>query len=576
MDNVNVPDYFTGPEGHGEAREFLETAKTKSGKRGKGRPKKDGGNGRRQRPERAKTDDDFLVDEVNPHHTLERMRKKLADHPAVYRRAGKLVTIREGESGGSVAHEITPDALVVLIHEIARPYGHRQSWGEVEAYDRSFPARLCKMFLDNKKFDGIKKLTGISSAPLIFPNGEIVAVNGYNPQTGIFLENQIAIALETINSIEEAAVKLQIIREHIASFSFADSPVVLDKNGNSRVDTASPPGADETAALAAIFTAVARSSLDIAPGTMVTAPPTSGSGAGKGLFCHVTSYIAHGRKFNPMTAAPSGDNSETEKRLASNLMDGDAVLFMDNINGVALKSDMLASATTENPIKIRPLGSSKTVPIEAKPFVVVAGNGLSPSEDMVRRFLYVSLDPRCVDAERRKFDGDILANTIERRAELLCCVLSIIQWGLKTSIGQAKPFGAYRQWRRMVSDVLVALGCTDMADRVAEMKKSDPHRLRKIEAFAVWWKHHGDAPMKLSELDEQVKQALVPGYNSRNHLQGWFTKNCVNVRVIGYHMTVAEKRDDTLYYRLEKVCATVETRTEEYAPRVNELTDIEL
>lgn len=573
--DTNIPDYFTDPVSGADALSSLVETRFNRKIRGRGRPNKDGGTGRRQRPERIKTESDLLVDLNNPHQMIDELLKVLSSHPNIYRRGDKLVTIRKGDNGGSIATEITPDALVVLIHETCRPYNNKNIGGEVAARDCQFPPRLCKMFLDNKRFDGIKKLTGISSSPLIFPDGEIVTVNGYNQKSGIFLENQIFINIDTIGSIQEAKAKLQIIRDHIASFAFADSPVISDANGNYRVNTAGLPGADESSALAAIFSAVVRSSIDISPGLMVTAPPTSGSGAGKGLFCRIVSSIAHGRRFNPMTAAPNGDHAETEKRLASNLMDGDAILFMDNINGSALKSDMLASAITESPIKLRPLGGSKTVTIEAKPFVVVAGNGLSPSEDLVRRFLYVALDPRCDDAETRRFDCDIQAATIERRAELLGCILSIIQWGLRSNLNQAKPFGNYIQWRRMVSDVLVALGCVDMSDRVAEMKRSDPHRIRKIDAFNVWWKYHCDTPMKLSELNEDVKQALVPGYKSRNHLQAGF-QYYVNVRIAGYHMIPSEKRDDASYYRLERTSAIVGSLANEFASSSNEITDLEL
>ena len=52
------------------------------------------------------------------------------------------------------------------------------------------------------------------------------------------------------------------------------------------------------------------------------------------------------------------DHNELDKRLASELMGAHPCVFLDNVNGTALKSDALASAITECP-------SSNTQPNEA-------------------------------------------------------------------------------------------------------------------------------------------------------------------------------------------------------------------
>ena len=38
-------------------------------------------------------------------------------------------------------------------------------------------------------------------------------------------------------------------------------------------------------------------------------------------------------------------------------------LFLDNVNGIALRSDTLASVLTERPARVRPLGLSRMVPL---------------------------------------------------------------------------------------------------------------------------------------------------------------------------------------------------------------------
>src|SRR6516165_7179887 len=78
------------------------------------------------------------------------------------------------------------------------------------------------------------------------------------------------------------------------------------------------------------------------------------------------------------------------------------------LNNTALKSSLLASVITERPARIRLLGKSQMMPLNATAFVVVTGNGISISEDLARRFITVEFDPRTEDPEARPFTTDIL------------------------------------------------------------------------------------------------------------------------------------------------------------------------
>jgi putative DNA primase/helicase len=120
------------------------------------------------------------------------------------------------------------------------------------------------------------------------------------------------------------------------------------------VDLRAPPGADESAALAALATAVCRPSLWLAPGLMVRAPALSGAATGKGLLVRVLCAIAFG--WAPHAVTPGGTGEELEKRVVSALMGAEPVLFLDNANGLTLRSDALASAITERPAAVRALG----------------------------------------------------------------------------------------------------------------------------------------------------------------------------------------------------------------------------
>jgi hypothetical protein len=68
---------------------------------------------------------------------------------------------------------------------------------------------------------------------------------------------------------------------------------------------------------------------------------------------------------------------ELEKRISAELIGGSPVLFLDNLNNIAFRSDLLASALTERPARVRLLGKSQMVQLNASSFVIMTGNGLS-------------------------------------------------------------------------------------------------------------------------------------------------------------------------------------------------------
>ena len=89
----------------------------------------------------------------------------------------------------------------------------------------------------------------------------------------------------------------------------------------------------------------------------------SGAGAGKGLLARCICIIAFGREPHAVTAGATAE--ELEKRIAAELIEGSPALFLDNLNNTAFKSNLLASAITERPARVRLLGRSQMVPLNA-------------------------------------------------------------------------------------------------------------------------------------------------------------------------------------------------------------------
>ena len=154
------------------------------------------------------------------------------------------------------------------------------------------------------------------------------------------------------DSIAEAvaAASLMVIRETFKTFCFADAETIYDAAlGLDVVDTSKPPGKDESAFLVTLLTAVCRPSLYLAPGALINAASMSGAGTGKGLLARCICMIAFGRA--PHAVTGGANSEELEKRIASELIEGSPVLFLDNLNNTVLKSNLLASAITERPAR---------------------------------------------------------------------------------------------------------------------------------------------------------------------------------------------------------------------------------
>jgi hypothetical protein len=201
-------------------------------------------------------------------------------------------------------------------------------------------------------------------------------------------------------------------------------------------------------------------------------------------------------------------------------MEARKILYLENVNGAALRSDLLASAITERPAAIRLLGQSKTMPLNPTAFIAVTGNGVSVSEDLARRFVAVELDAGVEDPETRDFRGDLLNETMAARAELLGAALTIWRWGrmLGDDLPKGRSLGSFGDWGRWCRDPLLALGCRDPVARVADAKAADPRRQKVTEIFAAWSQAHSDKPMAVADLAEPVKVAADPAGRGRQYL----------------------------------------------------------
>ena len=461
----------------------------------------------------------LLVESCNPDVTVARLRDVLADCGALYDRGGPVRLVLDQNLKGTVAQTMTPHGVVLMVHGFCRPYEVKLKQGSLVEENVRLPHWSAVMYLDWRGQWHLRPLNGIASAPLLQADGTINSCEGYDPISGMWCENMpdLSGVVPERPTRKEAEDALLLIRETFRTFCYADAETFSDADGVAVVDTTKSPGRDELSFLVALLTAVCRPSLYLAPGVLMRAAPMSGAGAGKGLLARCICLIAFGRDPHAVTSGATPE--ELEKRIAAELMEGSPALFLDNLNNTAFKSDLLASAITERPARVRLLGKSQMVPLNASAFVVLTGNGLTVSEDLARRFVTVEFDPRTEDPEARPFKNDIRAEVRERRTELLAALLTIWRWGrIASGIRAGRPLGSFEQWCHWVRDPLLSLGCEDPVERISEAKERDSRRLVVTDLFNIWWGQHGNSPVAASELHQTVKDVADPQGRGRQYL----------------------------------------------------------
>lgn len=475
----------------------------------------------------------LLVQPASPNRTVAELRDILARGGDLFDRGVPVRLTFDQRLGATVAQIITPHLMVMLSHNKCRPRMIKRG----EEINAQLPLPFARMYLDWKGEWKLPPLNGISTSPLLQEDGTIIFAEGYDADSGMWCENlpDLTGLIPDEPTADQAAAAFLRIREPFKTFCPADAPKIHDAElGIEVVDLSKPPGADESALLCGLLTAACRSSLPLAPAVMITSPAVSGAGSGKGLCARCISIIAFGNEPHAVTAGANSE--ELEKRIASELMQASAVLFLDNLNNTAFKSDLLASAITERPARVRKLGKSKMVTLNSSAFVLLTGNGLSVSEDLARRFIVVEFDPKMEDPEARPFKGDIKAELRARRPEILADLLTIWRWGRISNLAPGKPLGSFEQWGRWVRDPLIALGSKDPAERVSEAKHHDSGRQMIVELFGVWWQEHGDKPVSSHKLSEAVKQIIDPQNRSRQFLTAQLER-LAGTRIAGFVLT---------------------------------------
>jgi hypothetical protein len=285
------------------------------------------------------------------------------------------------------------------------------------------------------------KLEALARSPIYAPSGALVMSNGFDSNTGFYLQLEGLRGLRCDLPLSEARALL--LDDCLHDFPFAD------------------PRAGRAHAVALLLQPFVRNMIQGATPLFLIEAPTRGTG--KGLLSDVVNIIAAGDVAGVMHLPRDG--AELEKRITAALLDGARVLMLDNVT--TLEGDALAAVLTARMWQGRVLGRSQMVRVPNDATWIATGNNVTLDDDMPRRIIPIRLDPQMERPETRagfKHD-DLRAWVREHRSELVSACLSIVEaWRAAGSPHGTERLGTYEAWCAVMGGILRVAGINGLLE----------------------------------------------------------------------------------------------------------------
>ena len=316
---------------------------------------------------------------------------------------------------------------------------------------------------------------GISTTPVLLPDGRIIEAEGYDRETGIFLDTQgvefPAIASNPTKDEAVAALKLHL--ELFRDFPFlaeVDRAVAVAQNSH-----LAGPALLRTFARLRVLRRRRRFRQNHGPG--------------------LPGIIATGTE--PALCKWSPKPEEFDKVLDAALLAGRSAVIIDNIpKSVVVDSDRLCQALTEDKLDVRPLGLSKVLTVDIRGLTVfLNGNGLAIGGDIPRRVVRMQLDAECENPELRELSGVAALKRKVRaaRPELVAGGLTIIGYYLQAGCPeQVHQVGSFEEWCALIPSALVHLGLADATASIRQVQNDDAGRGDLASVLLAWHAEFGD------------------------------------------------------------------------------------
>lgn len=331
---------------------------------------------------------------TNPVQTMRAVRNAItAGHlPDTYVTDGVLKHIERVSGQGPVrasdtddsplpvaATPSSPDLLAVWLSEHMYVYREKKDQDGNTQKSEDFPQiAALKRVLASKNWPDVLTLKGIIGAPVLRPDGTLLQDDGYDADTGLYLESKVKIERVPAQPTPEqvSAARQFIVDELLGDFPWKDK-------------------SDKANYMASLVTQILRPYLKcLVPLIVITATTPS---SGKTILTSASGML-YGQKF---LAWPYSDE-ELQKTIVSALDAPAGVIIFDNVaERTVIESPILAGLLTAETYSARILGTNKARDFPNDRIWIITGNGLLIGGDMSSRVLLIRLDPDMPDPETR-------------------------------------------------------------------------------------------------------------------------------------------------------------------------------
>jgi hypothetical protein len=485
----------------------------------------------------------------------------------IFSRAGTLVEPTSEDmlaAGGhktrvAQLHAFSSDSFLRPVAECAtfQKFNIKQnSWLEIDP-----PTQLVRTVLANPRCYKFPRVSGVITTPTLRPDGSLLDDAGYDIETELFLLPGVQLPpIPQHPTKDQARTALAILTDLFSEFTFkgmGSDPDHLRLN--------------RSVALSGLLTVLVRGSLPTAPMHLVRAHTP---GTGKSYLIDTVAVVTTGRLCPVLT--PSRNKEETEKRLHSVILNGLAIISLDNCTH-DLGGELLCQIAERSVIRIRILGRNDIPECECHTALFATGNNITFKGDMVRRGIVCNLEARDERPELREFKRDALKTARANRATYVAAGLTIMRAYLAAGApAVCGPFGSYAEWSTMVRSPLVWLGEPDPVASVDATLIEDPE-LADLRELFEWWLgelklDEGYASARLAEIGNERPAGFNPnplkelflrvvgdknGGISTKRLGEWLSRSCGRVvRIGGHRYWLLKGRDAHTHaalFRLSKV-----------------------
>ena len=363
--------------------------------------------------------------------------------------AGYVASKGEGDDDGPAqVRRMTPDTLASRVQYSYWVYKVKNdpTTGAKVPVDTLFPpeaARPACQAVD--LLPNVRMLRGVVHSPIVRADGSILSEPGYDEATALLYLPDPALVVPPVAqnpTAEDVKRAVALLAEMVAGFNFLTP-------------------SDRANYFGLLLTPLLR---EIAPAPYklgaIGAPQP---GSGKTLLATLLRII-HGGVFR--SEMPE-DDAELRKSITTILdVTTGPVVHHDNVSGV-LRSSTLAGLLTSPLWEDRRLGGNTMMSAPNDRLWVITGNNLTLGGDLVRRTVWVTIDPAVPDPHLRTGFAieDLEGWARARRGELLGALLTLVRsWAAAGAPVERKGSDSYARWIGVVDGILRHAGAEGRFD----------------------------------------------------------------------------------------------------------------